>query len=76
MTLQFSLYEFIKIPRNFRLFRYIHERILEKGIYLCHPPSNENKSNRIKKQQQRSQNKTQMSVCVAKWMEINNYVML
>lgn len=29
-----------------------------------------------KKQQQRSQNKTQMSVCVEKWMEIDNYVML
>lgn len=51
MTLQFSLYEFIKIPRNFRLFRYIHERILEKGIYLCHPPPPSVKNKQIKTNQ-------------------------
>lgn len=71
MTLQFSLYDFIKIPRNLRL----HERILEKAIYLCHPAPAPPFCKKINKQQ-RSQNKTQMSVCVEKWMEIDNYVML
>lgn len=61
MTLQFSLYEFIKIPRNFRLFRYIHERILEKGIYPLSRKKNIYKQIKTKKkktqQQQKSQNK-------------------
>lgn len=69
MTLQFSLYEFIKIPRNFRLFRYIHEHILEKGIY---------KTKQIEKKTTTtiSKQNTNECVCVEKWMEIDNYVML
>lgn len=75
MTLQFSLYEFIKIPRNFRLFRYIHERILEKGIYPLSRKKkiNINKSKRRKKKPNSNKNlKTKTDKCMERWIEIDN----
>lgn len=66
MTLQFSLYEFIKIPCNFRLFRYIHERILEKGIYPLSRKKNIYKQIKTKKKKPNSNKnlKTKTDKCI------------